>query len=239
MSKNRKPSSQLRSRSGVGEATQSGCGAEVRRGWAGEGGGTNASCAGERERERANGRVSIEATWPLDLDVGEGRGDFEAELDAVVAGRRNAGRRELVEEEEAGGLEVWWPRFNHLDSGLGAVLQLRSARRDQLSDWARRAGVERRWIGAVVAADARCRPKERKEETDRGAVEMLIESEKTVRRQWRAQIGSELRGRQRSSLGGLRGGVAWAVEALDARAVRALRLSAQRSGSRRGTAIYL
>lgn len=33
-------------------------------------------------------------------------------------------------------------------------------------------------IGAVVAVDGRCRPKERKGEADRGAVEMLIESER-------------------------------------------------------------
>lgn len=84
----------------------------------------------------------------------------------------------------------------------------------------------------------------------RRVVAMLIERE-SVQRQWRAQIGSELRDRRRSSLGGLAveatRGSCWSClgsrggsKALDARSYsRVLRVSVQRSGSRRGTAIYL
>ncbi|KAK1243983.1 hypothetical protein MKX08_002121 [Trichoderma sp. CBMAI-0020] len=157
MSKNRKPSSQLRSRGGVGEATQSGCGAEVRRGWAGEGGDQRQLCRRERERRRQATKARVDGgDGLLDLDVGAGRGEFD------LGEAENAGRRELVEEEEAGGLEVvatLQPPGIRIGGGPAALSE-----RSQLST-GRAEPVSRDDAGAVVAVGARCRPKEWKEET--------------------------------------------------------------------------
>lgn len=128
--------------------------------------------------ERANGRRQATkarvdgGNGPLDLGVGEGRSELgldEAELDAVaVAGRRNAGRRQLVagswSRRKRQGGSKWWTRFNHRESiriGGGSSCALREEPIVQL-------GASREaMMAAVVAADARCRPKERKEETDK------------------------------------------------------------------------
>lgn len=169
MSKNRKPSSQLRSRSGVGEATQSGCGAEVRRGWAGEGGDQRQLCRRARERRRQATKARVDGgDGLLDLDVGGGRGDFdldEAELDAgswrLDAGTRVAGS--WSRRKKQGGLKVV-ATLQPLGIRLGAV-QLRSARgaNCQLGTQSR---CRETMGGAVEAVGARCRPKEWKEETD-------------------------------------------------------------------------
>lgn len=149
ISRNRKPSSQLRSRSGVGEATQSGCGAEVRRGWAGEGGG-NASYAGDRERRRQATKARVDrGDGPLDLDVGVGRGDFdldeaelvEAELDAgrwtQERGSQGAGRGGRGRGAQSGGHAS---TTRNQDWGRSSCAQ----REEPIVDWARRAGAGRR-----------------------------------------------------------------------------------------------
>lgn len=163
MSKNRKPSSQLRSRSGVGEATQSGCGAEVRRGWAGEGGDQRQLCRRDRERRRQATKARVdEGDGLLNLNVGAGRGELDAGSWKLEAGRRNAGRRELVEEEEAGGLKVvatLQPPGIRIGGGPAALSE-----RSQLST-GRAEPVSRDDVGAVEAVGARSRPKEWKEET--------------------------------------------------------------------------
>lgn len=131
-----------------------------------------------RERRFRPGRGQVER-WKLEA----GRG-------SQGAGRGGRGR---------GGLKVvatLQPPENQ-DWGRSSCAQ----REEPIVDRARRAGVERRWVmlwrpWVLDVGQKSGRKRQRR------VVAMLIERE-TARRQWRAQIGSELRDRRRSSLGGL------------------------------------
>jgi hypothetical protein len=84
----------------------------------------------------------------LDLDVCVGRGDFDLDEAEFVVGRRNAGHRELVEEQEAGGAQSGGHASTTKDQDWGRSepgAGFSSAQREEpIVDWSRSVGVERR-----------------------------------------------------------------------------------------------
>lgn len=106
---------------------------------------------------------------------GAGRGDFDLDEAELVAGRRNAGRRELVEEEEAGGLKVvatLQPPGIRIGGGPAAL-----GERSQLSTG--RAEPVTRDDGWCCGGRGCLMPAKRVEGRDRSrVVAMLIESER-------------------------------------------------------------
>lgn len=188
MSKNRKPSSQLRSRSGV--ARQHSRDAERRRGEAGRAkGGPTPAIAGEKRRassshkgacrwrrraagSRRRGQGEAVSTWTRPSWLLEA-GGWTQERGSQGAGRGGRGRG-----AQSGGHAS---TTGNQDWGRSSCAR----REEPIVDWARRAGDERRWavlwrpwVFDVGQKSGRKRPKPCCIDADR--------ERETVRRQWRA-----------------------------------------------------